>query len=331
MLRIYICETAREDQEVIAQALRERVGSAAVVVDRRQRPVVAGMADRDRSRGHAGLRRGRRVRDAAGARRMRRAGLSRQGARRRPFFRYARNPAVRAGRSWRDFTSATTLPAAAPIRPAAAPACGAHMVRHVPFRAGHDAPAVQRPLQRRRARCWKAPARYAHRPPGRRFLEAPQGHVLAVSRSAMQSCSRRSSGGRRAVTRQISGRGAEDAAVRRQRIGHQRGAAHLADAPLRPSRRWTAAADRRTASGLPFALRWRNCAIRPAMWRCPKPSGATPQMAGHHAGRPASSSARSLISLLICVARRASRRPRRSGGATAGTVHQAHAQPLFQR
>ena len=188
------------------------------------------------------------------------------------------------------------------------------MVRHVPFRAGHYALAVQRPLQRRRARVAGKHRRDTHT--DRRaaaFLEAPQGHVLVVlaQRDAIMLAQVLRLG-RRAVTRQISGRGAEDAAVRRQRIATS---VESRNSPMCTITSQSSLDSRGGPSdsvrlAVMPALRWRNCATRPAMWRCPKPSGATTRRwPATMPRRPASSSARSLISLLIWVARCASRRP----------------------
>ena len=173
MLRIYICETAREDQEVIAQALRERfVGSAAVVVDRRQRPVVAGMADRDRSRGHAGLEGvggGSAMPLALGGGRAAR-GLVAPGARRRPLSDTREIPPCEPADPGAISPAPPHWPAAAPIRPAAAPACGRAHGPPRPIPSGPRCPGRPAPIAAPpRPCCWKAPARYAHRPPGRRL------------------------------------------------------------------------------------------------------------------------------------------------------------------
>ena len=211
------------------------------------------------------------------------------------------------------------------------------MVRHVPFRAGHYALAVQRPLQRRRARVAGKHRRDTHT--DRRaaaFLEAPQGHVLVVlaQRDAIMLAQVLQLG-RRAVTRQISGRGAEDAAVRRQRIGHQRGVAQLADVhhhvpvvagqPRRTVGQRQAGRDARAA-----LAELRDQAGDVALPETQRRHHA--QMAGHHA--PA---ARQLVGQVIDFIADLGGALRQQatfvgqGGATAGTVHQAHAQPLFQR
>ena len=141
-------------------------------------------------------------------------------------------------------------PAAAPIRPAAAPACGrAHgpprPIPSGPLCPGRPAPIAAPP----RPCCWKAQARYAPTAGPRRaaaFLKrhrvtsssssfsarcnhARAGHVLVVLAQLMQSCSRRSS-------RQPARRDAPDKRARRRGCGgsapadsHQRGVAQLAD------------------------------------------------------------------------------------------------------
>ena len=295
MLRIYICETAREDQEVIAQALRERfVGSAAVVVDRRQRPVVAGMADRDRSRGHAGPE------GVGGGSAMPLAlaeaaprGLVAPGARRRPLSDTREIPPCEpadpgaispapplAGGSAHPASSGTSL-----RRTWSATSHSERATMPWPSSAHCSAAA---PVLLESTGAIRTPT--AGPPP---FLKRHRVTSSSFSRSAMQSCSRRSSSSRRAVTRQISGRGAEDAAVRRQRIGHQRGVAQLADVhhyvpvvagqPRRTVGQRQAGRDARCAGGTARSGRRCGVARNPA---APPADGRPPCRGGPPARRP---------------------------------------------
>ena len=212
------------------------------------------MADRDRSRGHAGLEGvggGSAMPLALGGGRA--ARLVAPGGAAKASFRYARNPAVRAGRSWRDFTSATTLAGGSAIRPAAAPACGRAHGPPRPIPSGPRCPGRPAPIAAPPRRVAGKHRRDTHT--DRRaaaFLEAPQGHVLVVLAQCDAIMLAQ-------VLRRPARRDAPDKRARRRGCGGSAPAdrppawsrATRRCAPLRPSRRWTAAADRRTASGWP--------------------------------------------------------------------------------